>query len=339
MSTPKKPRTAIADAGAGTPDAEAGRPKEPPSAEELIELKRAGRNLLTRLALLNPFPSESVKWLPGNVKGNRCLAMPYIDARLVMDRLDEVIGVGNWCDEYEFSSNGCAICKLTVKMPGTGDAVTKCDVGSPSEQPDAGDKLKAAVSDALKRTAVKFGIGRYLYRIPPQWVDYDPVKKQIIRRPVLPASALPRLKDPAPVTYHDHDEADTGDEPRHEPPKEKEPVREPESKAQDLYRIPPQWMAQASKPADVPEQKVDEKAVTAQRCKDWMVKLTACDKPEDLNAMLPLLAKEPAFAKGAVWKLICSTVKDDPVNWEYDATKKKFYDARSGEGVGESIPF
>jgi hypothetical protein len=41
---------------------------------------------------------------------------------------------------------------------------------------------------------VKFGIGRYLYRLPAQWVEYDPVKKQITQLPQLPAFALPKPK-------------------------------------------------------------------------------------------------------------------------------------------------
>jgi hypothetical protein len=39
---------------------------------------------------------------------------------------------------------------------------------------------------------VKFGIGRYLYRLPQQWCDYDPQKRQFVRPPSLPASVLPR---------------------------------------------------------------------------------------------------------------------------------------------------
>jgi hypothetical protein len=54
-----------------------------------------------------------------------------------------------------------------------GEWLTKVDVGGPSEQPDGGDRLKAAVSDAVKRAAVKFGVGRCLYRLPSQWVDHD----------------------------------------------------------------------------------------------------------------------------------------------------------------------
>ena len=69
--------------------------------------------------------------------------------------------------------------------------VRETDVGSPSEQPDDGDKLKAAFSDALKRAAIKLGIGRYLYRLPRQWVDYDPQQRQFVRPPQLPTWALP----------------------------------------------------------------------------------------------------------------------------------------------------
>jgi hypothetical protein len=64
-------------------------------------------------------------------------------------------------------------------------------VGSPSEQPDGGDRLKAAFSDALKRAAVKFGVGRYLYRLPAQWVDYDAQKRRFARTPEMPRESTP----------------------------------------------------------------------------------------------------------------------------------------------------
>src|SRR5215470_15583359 len=75
--------------------------------------------------------------------------------------------------------------------------ITKVDVGGPSEQPDGGDRLKAAFSDALKRAAVKFGVGRYLYRLPAQWVDYDAQRKQFVKPPTLPAGAKPPAPEPA----------------------------------------------------------------------------------------------------------------------------------------------
>lgn len=143
-------------------------------------------------ALAEPFEPREVKFKPQMVKNNRCLAMAYIDARLIQDRLDDVLGVKNWEDGYKILTDGSVMCRLKVKL---GDRwITKTDVGSPSEQPDGGDRLKAAFSDALKRAAVKFGIGRYLYRLPAQWVDYNPVKKQIVQPPQMPAFAVPKAK-------------------------------------------------------------------------------------------------------------------------------------------------
>jgi hypothetical protein len=145
--------------------------------------------LLAR-ALAAPFDPKDVKFKPKVVKANRCLAMAYIDARVIQDRLDEVLGVESWQDHYEFLPDGSVICQLRLKL---GDHwISKSDVGSPSEQTDSGDRVKAAVSDALKRAAVKFGIGRYLYRLPAEWVEYDPVSKQIVQTPQLPAFARPQ---------------------------------------------------------------------------------------------------------------------------------------------------
>src|SRR5829696_3521947 len=165
-------------------------------------------------ALAAPFDAAEIKWKPQSVKGNRALALAYIDARLIQDRLDAVLGVEGWQDEYQLLPDGSVMCKLQLKL---GDRwITKMDVGSPSEQPDGGDRLKAAFSDALKRAAVKFGVGRYLYRLQAQWTDYDPVRKQFAHTPTLPAFALPRNgKPPKPA-------------PANEPPaKPKPPRKEP----------------------------------------------------------------------------------------------------------------
>jgi hypothetical protein len=154
--------------------------------------------LLKRLA--EPFAPQDVSWKPQAVKGNRALAIAYTTVRAVMDRLDEVLGPDGWEDRYELLPDNSVVCKLTVRSNGA--KITKCDVGSPSEQPDGGDRLKAAFSDALKRAAVKFGIGRYLYRLPLNWVDYDTQKKQFVSRPNLPDWALPNGSGrPGPTSH------------------------------------------------------------------------------------------------------------------------------------------
>jgi hypothetical protein len=151
--------------------------------------KRPEIEALTR-ALAAPFDPRELKFKPAVVSGKRAMALAYIDARTIQDRLDEVVGVLGWQDEYECLPDGSVVCKLRLRLGE--EWITKMDVGGPSEQPDEGDRRKAAFSDALKRAAVKFGIGRYLYRLPNQWVDYDPHKRQFVRTPTLPVNTLPQ---------------------------------------------------------------------------------------------------------------------------------------------------
>src|SRR5438552_7800639 len=164
-----------------------------------VPVVSAGSDMKTlTLALSAPFHSKEVKFKPQVVQGHRALALAYVDARVIQDRLDEVLGVEGWQDEYECLPDGTVVCRLRLRL-GEG-WVTKMDVGGPSEQPDEGDRRKAAFSDALKRAAVKFGVGRYLYRLPSQWVDYDPQKRQFVRPPSLPRSALPAKREPKAAT-------------------------------------------------------------------------------------------------------------------------------------------
>ena len=125
------------------------------------------------------------------------LAVAYVDARAVEDRLDHVFGVDGWQDAYHLLPNGNVVCKLRVKI-GT-EWIEKSDVGGQSDQPDESDRTKSAFSDALKRAAVKLGIGRYLYRLPQQWVNFDPNTRQITQTPQLPewAQAKEEPKQPA----------------------------------------------------------------------------------------------------------------------------------------------
>jgi hypothetical protein len=122
-------------------------------------------------ALSKPFdPREvEVKIQAVNRDRTRAQVVAYVDARTVLDRLDEAVGPTGWSDSYEVLTNGAdgdgrrlveVKCTLTVL------GVSKEDVGE-------GDSLKAAFSDALKRAAVKFGVGRYLYRLPKVWADLD----------------------------------------------------------------------------------------------------------------------------------------------------------------------
>ena len=190
-----------------------------------VDEKRAIEVALIQKALLAPFELGWVKFKPGKVSGSRALALAYIDSRLIMDRLDEVVHIDGWKDEYTVYPSGAVECRLSLKL--AGEWVTKADVGGQSEQPDEDDRMKAAYSDALKRAAVKFGIGRFLYRATNAWHDYDPVKKQfayplmlmsdgkIVARPRDPNEKPEAKPEPKPETKSplipklvvDHEEA------------------------------------------------------------------------------------------------------------------------------------
>jgi hypothetical protein len=146
------------------------------------------------VALAAPFDAALIRWKPGAVSGNRALALAYVDCRVIQDRLDVVLGVAGWQDSYKVLADGSVMCRLRCYIGG--QWITKTDVGGQSEQPDGGDRVKAAVSDALKRTAVKLGVGRYLYRLPAQWCDFDPIKKRFVKTPALPPWAMPRASLP-----------------------------------------------------------------------------------------------------------------------------------------------
>lgn len=142
--------------------------------------------------LKNPFDPKFVKCRVGatNKDKTKGIALFYVDAREVMKRLDEVCGMDGWQSKKEETAHG-VMCELMVRMPYTnkdGDEVwrTKTDFGEFSKT----SELKGASSDALKRAAVNFGIGRYLYYIPNNWFPIDKFKN-FVETPMLPSWATP----------------------------------------------------------------------------------------------------------------------------------------------------
>lgn len=118
--------------------------------------------------LFAEFDRAAISWRAQSVtkEGNKAMALAYIDARDVMDRLDSVIGAADWQDRYEFSG-ARTICYLSIKI---GDEwVTKADGAGDTDV----EAEKGAISDAFKRAAVKWGIGRYLYALPAPWVPCE----------------------------------------------------------------------------------------------------------------------------------------------------------------------
>jgi hypothetical protein len=132
-----------------------------------------------------PFAPDKVSWRIGATteKKDRGLAMCYIDARDVADRLDEACGPGGWCNDYPHA-NGKTVCRIGIKV---GDEwIFKADGAGDTDY----EAEKGALSDAFKRAAVRWGVGRYLYDVPSTWVDIEMKGKTAV---ILPAEAE-RLK-------------------------------------------------------------------------------------------------------------------------------------------------
>lgn len=113
------------------------------------------------------------KWKIQSVKGSKAQCVAYIDARDVMDLLDRALGIQNWRDSYYRDTKGSLVCKLELRVDG--EWVAKEDVGTES----AFESEKGEYSDAFKRAAVKWGIGRFLYDLDIKWIDVDTNKKPV----------------------------------------------------------------------------------------------------------------------------------------------------------------
>jgi hypothetical protein len=123
------------------------------------------------MGLFEEFPKPQVSWRAQTVTkdGTKALALAYVDARDVMDRLDEVCGIDGWQCKYSHA-NGKTICDVGIKC---GDEwIWKADgAGDTDVEAD-----KGAISDAFKRAAVKWGVARYLYDLGQTWVPCSSIE-------------------------------------------------------------------------------------------------------------------------------------------------------------------
>ena len=99
-----------------------------------------------------------------------------------MDRLDEAVGISGWSTNLR-EVQGRVTCELSLNINGTW--ITKTDGAG-----DTGiEGEKGAISDSLKRSAVLWGVGRYLYhphafhgRDPAEWATPEGFEKIIAQK-------------------------------------------------------------------------------------------------------------------------------------------------------------
>lgn len=171
--------------------------------------------------LKNPFQPEQIEWRVGSTSKSKLHAqlLAYVTARAVMERLDEVVGPQNWevkhtpvqlevdpgKDPKDLGRRPGFLTELRVRVDE--EWISKMDVSDCTDI----ESLKGAASGGLKRAAVMFGVGRYLYDIdgsrfyeilegyPPNGSNAiycprgDERKPGHLRVPKLPEWALPKL--------------------------------------------------------------------------------------------------------------------------------------------------
>ena len=139
-----------------------------------------------KTALAQPFRSEELKFYPAAISKTtpkKGKVAGYADTRAYMDRLDEVMGPGNWSTSFRCIDPADKAVECTLALRIDGDWVSKADVGYPNEAKDADnpekEPWKAAYSDSLKRACVQHGIGRYLYHLEfaQDWIEVDDFNK------------------------------------------------------------------------------------------------------------------------------------------------------------------
>ena len=92
-------------------------------------------------------------------KGGYATILAYKDARVDMNRLDEVVGCLNWQSQHLHTNHNCIV---SIYDSEKGQWVSKEDTGKESNT----EAQKGLASDSFKRACFNWGIGRELYDYP-----------------------------------------------------------------------------------------------------------------------------------------------------------------------------
>ena len=98
--------------------------------------------------------------------GRKATLLLYQDARCAMNILDSTLGPTAWQREY-YEAAGLLFCKIGIYDSESHQWLWKSDTGSKSNI----EEEKGLASDAFKRAAVAWGIGRELYTAPRISID------------------------------------------------------------------------------------------------------------------------------------------------------------------------
>lgn len=115
--------------------------------------------------LLKP---EEIDVRVAQVKQNGVVVLLYKDARVDQTILDATVGAMNWKKSYDVI-DGQLFCTISIWDDEKKQWISKQDVGVESNT----EAEKGRASDAQKRAAFAWGIGRELYSAPFIWIPEE----------------------------------------------------------------------------------------------------------------------------------------------------------------------
>jgi len=124
--------------------------------------------------LSDPFNPCDIEWRvqASGLNNNPWVrVIPYVTNRAIQNRLDEAVGAFNWQNVFDKTDKGY-LCGISILI--NDQWVTKWDGAEYSNI----EPLKGALSGAMKRAAVQFGIGRYLYGLNEEFAKFRVVKNR-----------------------------------------------------------------------------------------------------------------------------------------------------------------
>ena len=131
--------------------------------------------LTIKQELAKPFAPEDLEWRPQQTNREKTcgMAVAYVTNRAIQDRLDDVVGPDNWHNDFRpwhpVGNKESQICGISIYNEERKEWNTKWDG---AEDTDI-EAVKGGLSDSMKRAAVQWGIGRYLYKMDGIWVNVE----------------------------------------------------------------------------------------------------------------------------------------------------------------------
>jgi hypothetical protein len=124
-----------------------------------------------RKKLCEPFTCKEIEWKIQTTTQDktRGMAVAYVDSRAIQKRLDETVGPFYWRNSYTPWQDKSQHCGLSIFDTERGEWVTKFDGAENTDY----ESVKGGLSDAFKRSAIVWGIGRYLYELGGVWVEIE----------------------------------------------------------------------------------------------------------------------------------------------------------------------